>query len=180
MVAAPRRRLAAGLLAVLLFTGCRGGASTDPSPADVVVVALDGDESIFHDMVTGRTTVVSLWAVWCQPCRRELPALARLAAERSDIAVLAIDIGDETSAVREFLAEFELELPVALDADGRVLELLDVPAVPATFIFDDRGEIVWRHLGAVENDDVVEALDGFGRGGSSSEAGGGVMSTTAS
>jgi thiol-disulfide isomerase/thioredoxin len=165
MVISSRRWLVVNVLIVLFVVACRGGVSTEPSSSDVLVRTLDGAESSLRDMVSGRTTVVSLWAVWCQPCRRELPALARLADERSDIGLLAIDIGDETSAVRQFLLEIEIDLPVALDADGGVLELLDVPAVPATFIFDEQGEIVWRHLGAVENDDVVEALDALAREG---------------
>lgn len=162
----PHRRMAAAVLALLLIGACRDVNSS--STGDMVIQTIEGDDSNLRDLLMGRTTVVSLWAVWCQPCRRELPALARLADERSDVAVLAIDIGDESSAVRKFLAEFGLYLPVVLDAEGSVLELLGVPAVPATFIFDDRGEILWEHLGAVDDSDVIEALDQIDRGRGSS------------
>lgn len=102
--------------------------------------------------------LVSMWAVWCQPCRRELPDLQKISRSNSGVDVLAVNVGDEPQRIAEYLDEMSVELPVAVDRVGNLLTALDVGTVPATVLFDRDGSILWGHLGAVSADQVDAAL----------------------
>lgn len=105
--------------------------------------------------------LVSLWAVWCQPCRRELPELQRVADSDVDVDVMAINIGDDPSRISTYVDEMSRRIPVLIDERGDLLTALDVGTVPATVLFSASGDILWRHLGAVSADQVAEALDTY-------------------
>jgi thiol-disulfide isomerase/thioredoxin len=103
--------------------------------------------------------LVSLWAVWCQPCKRELPVLQDISRQREDLAILAVNIGDDPETITSFLVENGLSIPVAIDNNGALLEALDAATVPVTVLFDTNGKVLWSHLGVVSADQVNEALD---------------------
>ena len=105
--------------------------------------------------------LVSMWAVWCQPCRRELPELQKISLADEGVDVLAVNVGDDPERIAEYLDEMSLELPVAIDPVGDLLTALDVGTVPATVLFDRDGTILWSHLGAVSADQVEAALSEF-------------------
>lgn len=117
-----------------------------------------GDATTIQEYLGERPVLASLWAVWCQPCRRELPELQRISASDVEVDVLAINIGDDPQRIEEYFAEMSLELPVVIDDMGDLLTALDVGTVPATVLFDSSGEILWRHLGAVSAEQVSHAL----------------------
>ncbi len=105
--------------------------------------------------------LVSMWAVWCQPCRRELPVLQKISRSNRSVDVLAVNVGDDPQRIAEYLDEMSLELPVAIDPVGDLLTALDVGTVPATVLFDRDGSILWSHLGAVSADQVDAALQEY-------------------
>jgi thiol-disulfide isomerase/thioredoxin len=155
------RRIAAalflGALVPALFTGCGGdGASHDGGWPDVALVATaDGSEVSSADAVGDGLTVVSLWATWCGPCKKELPMLEELASE--GVSVVGVNIGDSPGAVADFLVEFGITFPNYIDTDGALMSDLDVPTVPATMIVVD-GDLVWENLGEVTRADIDAQL----------------------
>ncbi|MDD9333182.1 MAG: TlpA disulfide reductase family protein [Bartonella sp.] len=58
---------------------------------------------------SGKPILVNLWAVWCAPCRAEMPELARLKRDMAgnDFDVIAINIDKNTSAekIQKFLSD---------------------------------------------------------------------------
>jgi thiol-disulfide isomerase/thioredoxin len=99
--------------------------------------------------------------VWCQPCKRELPALEQISVERQDLEVLAVNIGDDPVKIESFLQDNNLTLAVVIDDNGSLLEALDAATVPVTVLFDSDGTVLWSHVGAVDTDQVNEALDTY-------------------
>jgi len=150
-------RLAIGLLlGGVAVSSC--GDAVDPGVAAIPVVDLDGRVTTIAETAGDRISVVSLWAVWCQPCRRELPVLDLIAVEHPGIAVVAVNIGDEETAVRAFVDDVRVRATVLIDRDGDLLSALDAPSVPVTFVVDDHGTVLWKHVGAVDAEVVRSAV----------------------
>lgn len=137
-----------------------------PAPRPVVAISyLDeqGQTRTLGDF-KGRVVVLNIWATWCVPCRREMPALDRLQATlgSSDFEVvpLSIDHGG-LDIVNKFYAETGVShLAKYIDSSGQVLRSLGTLGLPTTLIIDRAGNEVGRVMGAAEWDapEVVELL----------------------
>jgi thiol-disulfide isomerase/thioredoxin len=104
-----------------------------------------------HAPASGRPQVINMWALWCPPCRAELPALQRLAAALAPegIAVTAIALAEDLFAVREYLAQVAARLPGAvLSPSQPVVRELQLDALPQTFLVDARGGVIACWVGA--------------------------------
>ena len=152
------RWLSFALLSVLLSCGSQ---SAKISVADIELIKLDGTSTSIGVASKDRPLLVSLWAVWCQPCKRELPVLQDISRQRQDLAILAVNIGDDPEKIESFLSDNGLSISVAIDNNGALLEALDAATVPATVLFDTDGNVLWSHLGAVSADQVNDALDTY-------------------
>lgn len=113
---------------------------------------------------TDKVVVLNIWATWCVPCRREMPALDRLQTALGSphfaVAPLSIDRGG-VDAVTKFYAEIGIEnLPIYLDASGKSVRNLGAVGVPTTLILDRGGQEVARVVGPAEWDapEVIEFL----------------------
>lgn len=149
--------LIVALLITSLLAGC--GSTRSDSLIDVPVVDREGRATTIGASIGDEPLVISLWAVWCQPCKRELPELERVANDpESGVDVLAVNIGDDPERVDEFVSELGIELPVALDLDGEVLEAIGAPSVPVTVIVDVSGRTVWKKIGALEAGEVESVI----------------------
>ncbi len=159
-------RLSKFLVAVFAATGVVGlvscgNSSTQMSADTVELESMQGDVVTIGDTLGDRPLLVSLWAVWCQPCKRELPELQKISDEDRGVDVLAVNVGDDPERIAQYLTEMSLDVPVAIDPVGDLLTALDVSTVPATVLFDRGGNVLWSHLGAVTAQQVAEALSTF-------------------
>ena len=119
----------------------------------------------------GRPLLVNFWATWCAPCREEFPDLVeirgRYGPDRLDFVLVSLDDpSDIGKAVPEFLAEsrataFPSYLLNAEDADAAI-NLVDPTwsgELPATFLYDRSGALVFKHKGRVKPAELRAALD---------------------
>jgi peroxiredoxin len=126
-------------------------------PGDVVAPAftlldLAGTPHSLADY-RGHPLLVSFWAVWCAPCRRELGTVAKLRTHLagSGVAVVAVNLGDSRDRVVDFLADHPAPgLPILLDADRSVATAWHVPALPVAFAVTGHGVL---RLGALGEQD---------------------------
>jgi thiol-disulfide isomerase/thioredoxin len=143
-------------LALAVVASCGGNASSQTGWPDVDIVAAgDGVAVSSAQLVAEGTSVISLWATWCAPCKRELPMLQDMADDGT--TVIGVNIGDSPDAVDAFLRDLGVDFPNYIDVDGEVMSALDVPSVPATLIVVD-GDLVWQHLGEVSRADIDAQL----------------------
>ncbi len=90
----------------------------------------------------GRASLVTFWASWCEPCRREAGALERFAGSSSGRGrLVAVDWSDALSGARSFLARYRWTFPVLRDADGTVGNDYRLTGLPTTFVLDASGRI---------------------------------------
>ena len=81
--------------------------------------------------------LVHFFATWCEPCREELPALARFANRGgSSVKVLAISVAEVDGRVQRFVASMPVTFPVLLDRDRGVARSWQVATLPTTFVLD--------------------------------------------
>lgn len=107
----------------------------------------------------GRVMLINFWATWCPPCRKEMPSLKRLWTKLKDepFVMYAIDAGEDTELVTEFLFEADIEksFMILFDTDGVTMRRWRVPGLPTTFVLDKSGRIVYRVVGGREWDDAA-------------------------
>lgn len=144
------------------FVAVSACSGDDASLVDVRLTTIDGRNTNLDEFVGAKPLVVSLWAVWCQPCRRELPELEAIHRDDDRVDVLAVNIGDDVAPIETFLGEIDVDVSVVRDVDGQLLEALGVPSVPATFIVDARGDVIWEKLGAVKPGEIATAIADLG------------------
>ena len=101
---------------------------------------------------------MNLWATWCAPCVKELPALAglRRALANGRLAVIAVSVGrDDTAEISKFLITHRAgSLPVYRDVNMAFLHAFGAFGLPLTVLVDPRGREVARATGAVPWDDA--------------------------
>ena len=94
---------------------------------------------------------VHFWASWCGPCRKEIPALEKLA--KSDLAtqmdMYIINTGEDEDTIFRFLGEYAPGLHTLMDVDGEVTEKYAPRGLPTTFLVNPQGKMVYLALGGV-------------------------------
>lgn len=122
------------------------------------------------DAFRGKIVVLNLWAAWCAPCVKELPAFARMAAQlpKDHYAAIAVDMDKGGARVaRTLLDSINVRnLAVYASADGHLARDLDVRGFPTTFIVDQDGLLLERREGPVEWDGprALSYLNGLSHG----------------
>src|SRR5262249_19044267 len=145
-----------------------GGAA---SSSDIREINLDGlKQLIQRDPKDTRPLLVNFWATWCDPCREEFPDLVKIDADyRSKnlnfIAISLDDVTDIRTAVPKFLNEMKAKMPVVLlnvkDPEPAIKVVDDKwdGQLPATFLFDKDGHVLFRHFGRIQPQELRDAID---------------------
>jgi cytochrome c biogenesis protein CcmG/thiol:disulfide interchange protein DsbE len=102
--------------------------------------------------------VISFWATWCAPCKKELNAIHEVYEDWQDetgVKVIAVSIDDARSAtrVKPYVDAQGWEFEVLMDTNGDFKRSLNVNNVPQTFLVDGNGDIVWTHSGYSPGDE---------------------------
>lgn len=144
------------ILSILFATVFFGSTLTDtPTKTfpSVTIKTLDGKSVNIKDYVgQGKITVVSFWATWCSPCKRELDALATLYPEwqeKYDVEIVAVTIDNARALAKVpgIVASKDWEFTILSDAKQELQRSLNFQAIPQVFLLDANGNIIYSHSG---------------------------------
>jgi len=155
------------LAAVFLYRLETGG---DPSLVPSVLVgrpapvtnlpALEGMDLPGLDTatLTGKPTLVNVWASWCAPCRAEHPILEQLASDPR-IRVVGINYKDQSENAVRFLGQLGNPFAaIGVDANGRTAIDWGVYGVPETFLLGPDGTIRYKFIGPLDEESLKAKL----------------------
>ena len=106
----------------------------------------------------GKPIVISFWATWCKPCKKELNTIAEVYEDWQDetgvkLVAISIDESRSMAKVSPYVNASDWDYEVYLDPNGDLKRAMGVSAVPHTFLLDSKKEIVWQHKGYVDGDE---------------------------
>ncbi|NBC06173.1 MAG: redoxin domain-containing protein [Bacteroidetes bacterium] len=125
----------------------------------VEVRTLDGQTiDIQQYAQDGKITVLSFWATWCSPCKKELDAIADLYEywqEDYDVEIVAITIDTQRALakVKPMVVAKGWSYTILSDANQQLQNALNFQTIPQTFVVDQNGQIVYSHSGYVPGDE---------------------------
>jgi len=157
----PKRasRILRALLCVLLSVSFAGNAGAEGKRAAAPALEgkdLKGNKVRLSDM-KGNVVVISFWATWCVPCKKELKLLSKHLKTKKEkgMRVLAISMdGPETAAdVRATVKRYRWSMPIIHDTDGSITSVHNPrSAAPYTIFIDRQGRIAYAHEGFSQGD----------------------------
>lgn len=109
---------------------------------------------------SGKITIISFWATWCTPCKKELNNISEIYdewVEDYDLQLVAISIDDSRNAskVKSYINGQAWDFEVLLDSNSDLKRALNFQTVPFTLLLDKSGKIIYRHTGYVEGDEYI-------------------------
>jgi len=161
------RNVGAKLLVVGVFVVVAGGSALvgrlpDPLDSSLLATGTEAPDFLLKDVqgrpvrlssFRGRAVVLNFMASWCGPCQAELPVLQKASQDFADgaLAVLAVNVGEQTPRVAVFVRERGIPYPVLVDDDERVARQYAVSVYPTNYFIDAAGIVRAAETGAFED-----------------------------
>ncbi|MEM9918578.1 MAG: TlpA disulfide reductase family protein [Bacteroidota bacterium] len=155
----------------LLTFSLASGLNAQKTLPSVKIKNLNGETIDIQDYAkNGKITVLSFWATWCSPCKRELDAIADVYEdwqEEFDVELVAITIDNARALakVKPMVKSKGWEYTILSDAKEDLKRALNFQTIPMTFLIDQKGNIVYTHNGynsgdEYELEDKIKTLAG--------------------
>lgn len=141
------------------FIAASGFAQTK-SLSSATVKTLQGQSLNVTELgKSGKITVISFWATWCSPCKKELDAIKDYYADWQkdyDMELVAVSVDDARTAAKipAMIEEKGWEYRILHDANREFQQTANVTSVPHTILLDQNGHIVFEHVGYNPGDEL--------------------------
>ncbi|MCF7803281.1 MAG: redoxin domain-containing protein [Candidatus Marinimicrobia bacterium] len=138
-------------------------------PEDVSLVPVNADSLMqIIQSSPAKVTVLNVWATWCQPCREEFPDMLKAYRETKDkgvsLMLVSGDFPDQKLQAKQFLAEHGVGFTTYFKT-GKDMPFINAlssewtGALPATFIYDENGNLQQFWQGKASYDEFVNAIN---------------------
>jgi cytochrome c biogenesis protein CcmG/thiol:disulfide interchange protein DsbE len=114
--------------------------------------------NIKQSVKEGQITVISFWATWCSPCKKELDNVADLYPtwqKKYNVHLIAVSVDDARTSgkVKSTVDSKGWDYTVLLDSNEELKRALNISSVPFTLLINQKGEIVYTHSGYKAGDE---------------------------
>jgi thiol-disulfide isomerase/thioredoxin len=129
------------------------------APEPSAAVRSEDDHGELRSVVDfrGKIVLLNVWATWCAPCIKEIPALDRLAAALSDVdfSIVAVSVDrNGMEAVQKLFRERDVKkLPIYIDRSSEALRAVRAVGLPTSLFIDREGREFGRVVGPAQWDD---------------------------
>jgi cytochrome c biogenesis protein CcmG, thiol:disulfide interchange protein DsbE len=144
---------------LMLFCFAVVSANAQSVVPETYVKTLEGQQVNIRDLISkNKVTVLSFWATWCSPCKKELEAINEDYADwknKYGVELVAITIDDTRALakVSPMVKERGWSYTVLSDVNKDLMRALNFQAVPQTFVVDKDGKILYKHSTYVPGDE---------------------------
>lgn len=127
---------------------------------DAEVKTLEGETVNLQDLgKSGKITVISFWATWCKPCNNELDAIAEVYEDWQDeydmeLVAITIDTRRAFAKVPGWVETKRWDYRVLHGNETEMQTAFNFQTIPQTILIDQEGNIVYRHNGYQEGDEI--------------------------
>jgi thiol-disulfide isomerase/thioredoxin len=141
-------------LALLMFATII--AHSQDLPTTQIKDANTGKKLPFNQIVEkGKVTVISFWATWCVPCKKEIKNISlKLEEWKKEVdfnyVTVSIDEARAEGIMRTYAISQGWTFPYYIDVNSDLKRSLNFQSVPFTMIIDKDGKIAWKHIGYEE------------------------------
>ena len=134
------------------------------APDFTVLDAAGNPVSLSDRLADGKPIVLNFWATWCGPCKSELPAFDKAAAEYADrITFMFINLTDgyqeTTDGVKSFLTENGYTFPVYFDVNYSAALPYGANSIPLTYFLTSTGLVAGGYMGAMSEEALYSYLE---------------------
>ncbi len=135
-------------IVLTLVVFCELGVADTPAP-QFNLRSLDG-QTFSNASLSGNIVLLQFWATWCGYCKKDQPAVDAIQSEYAGrgVVVVAVNVGENESIVRQYLQKNPRSCPVALDESNSVASRFGMGGVPHYVVIDRNGNIVASRSGA--------------------------------
>jgi cytochrome c biogenesis protein CcmG, thiol:disulfide interchange protein DsbE len=143
-----KNAIAALMLVAAVAGAAWAGVSKGQRAPEFALPTLKG-QRVTLSSLRGKVVLIDFWAQWCEPCKKELPQLDKLARDYAGkgVVVLAVNIDKQRENAERMSKLLGLSLDVLLDPAGSVASTYDPPKMPTSFVVDKKGIVRYVNEG---------------------------------
>ena len=149
------RRLATLSLSLLLVLSAAGQCLAEGTGGTVISKPVSQAQPQLYPLLTtsklnriiqtegkGKVVIISFFASWCPPCRKEIPQLVHLRGKvsKDDMLIIGISADDNLLELNKFLDRVKINFPVYLGMDD-VFMKYEVTAIPVMVLLNSDGTV---------------------------------------
>jgi cytochrome c biogenesis protein CcmG/thiol:disulfide interchange protein DsbE len=147
------------ILALFITTSIFAQENKQKTLPSIDVKTLNGKTVNIQEYAeNGKITILSFWATWCSPCKKELDAIAEIYPDwqeeyDAELVAITIDTQRALAKVKPMVESKGWEYTVLSDANQKLQQALNFQTIPQTFLLDKEGNIIYSHSGYVPGDE---------------------------
>lgn len=109
----------------------------------------------------GKGIFLNFWGTYCPPCEREMPYMENQyqAFQDRGVEVLAVNVGESSLPVQNFMDRHQLTFPIPMDRNSQVVDQYGIQPLPTTFLIDEKGIVVKVITGGMTEEDIRRYME---------------------